>query len=600
MLYEQAVQTEKSNPDSAILIHQQIIEEKEWLKKNPELVGKSYRKLALLTSLQEQNNSLELCEKAIAIFTSIKNDKEVGITYNSIANIYQRKGYFDLSIQYYLKAAAIFERIQFYKGLLICYSNIASIYNSTEQPKQNLIYTRLAYATSLLDQDSFSTGMIAHDLSLSFLKNNQTDSAKILAEKAAQIGTAMNDNFVLAYANKALTDYFLAVQDWNEAKSTAKQYLHFVTQTTSDYDICQAYLKNAEVDLKTNKLNTAKLFLDSSLLYANKVPSFQLYKKVYALYKDYYSKSGDYKNAYLYAQLFQQYNDSVFSERRNNTLNELETKYQTAKKETQIAQQQIKIKQSQTRFIIILIILIVLAVMSVLLYFFFRQRQTLLQNRLVTIEQQKKLELAQAIMDGEEQERMRLAKELHDGIGGLMSMIKLQFSNITKSNQALKKDNEYLEAMNLLNSTTQDIRRISHALMPSALERLGLVEAVAQFCTQAAQSSKLDIDFQHYGLEERLPAKTELLIYRIVQELLNNILKYAEAREILVQISKNNQLLAVSIEDDGKGFDVSILKNKEGIGLRSMQQRVELLGGKMDIDSAEGNGTAINIELPIQ
>jgi signal transduction histidine kinase len=141
---------------------------------------------------------------------------------------------------------------------------------------------------------------------------------------------------------------------------------------------------------------------------------------------------GTIKNAYLAAQLFQQYNDSVFSEKRNNTLNELETKYQTAKKETQIAQQQVKIRQAKTRLIITIFLLAVLLAGAVMVYIFFRQRQVLLQNKIVTIEQQKKLELTQAIMDGEEQERMRLAKELHDGIGGLMSMIKLQFTNFKK------------------------------------------------------------------------------------------------------------------------------------------------------------------------
>jgi signal transduction histidine kinase len=112
-------------------------------------------------------------------------------------------------------------------------------------------------------------------------------------------------------------------------------------------------------------------------------------------------------------------------------------------------------------------------------------------------------------------------------------------------------------------------------------------------------SAGFEIDFQYYNLEDRLPQRFELLAYRIIQELLNNIVKYAEAKEVLVQLSKNEHLLSIAIEDDGKGFDVSILKNKDGIGLHSMQKRIELLGGKMDIDSAPGRGTSVNIELPV-
>lgn len=110
-------------------------------------------------------------------------------------------------------------------------------------------------------------------------------------------------------------------------------------------------------------------------------------------------------------------------------MNELETKYQTAQKETKIAQQQTEIQQSRTRFLVAVLLFLILFVGSFILYVFLKQRQKLLQNKIVTIEQQKKLELTQAIIDGEEMERIRLAKELHDGIGGLMSMIKLQFTN---------------------------------------------------------------------------------------------------------------------------------------------------------------------------
>ena len=135
--------------------------------------------------------------------------------------------------------------------------------------------------------------------------------------------------------------------------------------------------------------------------------------------------------------------------------------------------------------------------------------------------------------------------------------------------------------------------------MPSALERLGLIDAVEQFCTSMQTSASFEIDFQHYNLEERLPQRFELLVYRIVQELLNNIVKYADAKEVIIQLTKNENQFSVTIEDDGKGFDVSTIKNKDGIGLQSLQKRIELLGGKMDINSAIGEGCSINIELPV-
>ncbi|HQD11359.1 MAG TPA: ATP-binding protein, partial [Chitinophagales bacterium] len=175
----------------------------------------------------------------------------------------------------------------------------------------------------------------------------------------------------------------------------------------------------------------------------------------------------------------------------------------------------------------------------------------------------------------------------------------LRFAKIRQTSAGQQQEEDFDKALELLNTASQDIRKISHALMPSALERLGLTEATAQFCHAMESSSRMEIDFQHYGLEERLPQRFELLVYRIIQELLNNIVKYAEAGDVLVQISRHDNQLSITVEDDGKGFDVNIIRQKDGIGLHSMQQRIALLGGRMDIDSAIGKGTSVNIELPV-
>ena len=607
-IFKRAQFIEKINDDSARFYYNQILDNKNSSNSNPEVYGKTLRRLATLNADQkEENKNIDLCKQAIVLFQKINNQKEVGITYNSLANIYQVKGYFDLAIANYQKAASIFESSKFFNGLMICYSNIASIYNNTEQVNNALRYNLLAYQTSILKNDTFSEGMIAHDVSISFTKNNLLDSAKQYASLALKYGNVLQDNFVIAYAYKAFYEFYKTKKEWQNAYTNAQQSLSFILKTTSKYDACFAYCNVAESALALHKNTEAKTSIEQAETLAKQVNSFQLYKRVYALHKDIASANADYKSAFQYAQLYQQYSDSVFFEKRNNTLNELETKYQTAQKETKIAkqtveiqQQEIKAKQASTRFMIAIILFFVLLIAAIFLYFFLQQRQKLLQNKIITIEQQKKIELTQAIIDGEELERIRLAKELHDGIGGLMSMIKLQFTNFKKSHEEIQQNNEYNCALDLLNTASQDIRKISHALMPSALERLGLIDAVEQFCTQMQTSGNFEIDFQHYGFESRLPQKLELLVYRIIQELLNNIIKYAEAKEVLIQLTKNEDQLSITIEDDGKGFDISTIKNKDGIGLHSMQNRIELLGGKMDIDSAIGKGTSINIELPIK
>ena len=599
-LFKRAQFFEKINEDSANFYYNLILKQQSFKTASPEIYGKSLRKKALIQAdkIGDAEN-IDLCKQAITYFQITNNKKEIGITHNTMANIYQVKGYFDLAIANYQKAAAIFDSIQFYNGLTICYSNIASIYSNTEQNKNSLKYNLLAYQTAVLKNDTFSEGMIAHDVSIAFTKNNLSDSAKTFAALALKYGNSIKDDFVISYAYKAFYEYYKSKNDWPNAAINAQQSLNYILQTPSKYDACFAYCNLAESALALKKNSEALVAIEKAEKYAKEVTSFQLNKRVYALYKEITAAAGDFKSAFYYAQLYQQNSDSVFFEKRNNTLNELETKYQTAQKETKIAQQKVEIQQSKTRFLVVTALMFIIVAGSLFLYLFLKQRQKLLQNKIITIEQQKKLELTQAIIDGEEQERTRLAKELHDGIGGLMSMLKLQFTNFKKSHTAIQENAEYNTALDLLNTASQDIRKISHALMPSALERLGLIDAVEQFCTSMQASADFEIDFQHYNINERLPQRFELLAYRIIQELLNNIIKYAEAKEVLVQLAKNENHLSITIEDDGKGFDVSSIKNKDGIGLQSMQKRIELLGGKMDIDSAIGKGTSVNIELPI-
>ncbi len=607
VLFKRAQSFEKTNTDSALSYYNEILKDKGIRKNLPEVYGKALRKKALLNS-DEKNESehIDLCKQAITYFQKTHNKKEIGITLNTIANIYQVKGYFDLAIANYQKAAVIFDTIKFYNGLTICYSNIASIYNNTEQFQNALKYNLLAYQSAILKNDTFSEGMIAHDVSIAFTKNNSPDSAKKYALLALKSGNSIQNDFVTGYAYKALYEYYKIKKDWRNAYINAQLSLMYILKTSSDYDAAFAYCNMAESTLALHKNAESNAAIINAEKLAKQVASFQLNKRVYGLYNQIAAASGDYKNAFYYAQLYQQSSDSVFFEKRNNTLNELETKYQTAQKETKIAQQQIEIqqqeiktKQARTRFLIVVVLFLVLFLGSFLLYLFLKQRQKLLQNKIITIEQQKKLELTQAIIDGEEMERIRLAKELHDGIGGLMSMIKLQFTNFKKSHNEIENNPEYNDALNLLNTASQDIRKISHALMPSALERLGLIDAAEQFCTQMQVSGDFEVDFQQYGFEERLPQRFELLAYRIIQELLNNIVKYAGAKEVLVQLSKIENQLSITVEDDGKGFDINTIKNKDGIGLDSMQKRIALLNGKMDINSTIGKGTSINIELLI-
>jgi len=209
------------------------------------------------------------------------------------------------------------------------------------------------------------------------------------------------------------------------------------------------------------------------------------------------------------------------------------------------------------------------------------------------------LNSTEAVLKGEEQERTRLAKDLHDGLGGMLSGIKYSL-NAMKGNLIMTPENHqaFERSMDMLDSSIKEMRRVAHNMMPEALVRFGLDTALKDYCHDLNQSGALQVSYQSIGLAEENPDQTTgITIYRIVQELIGNTLKHAAAKNAIVQITKTNGLLALTVEDDGNGFDTTLLEQSKGIGWTNIQHRVDFLKGKLDIRSAPGKGTSVHIEF---
>jgi signal transduction histidine kinase len=151
----------------------------------------------------------------------------------------------------------------------------------------------------------------------------------------------------------------------------------------------------------------------------------------------------------------------------------------------------------------------------------------------------------------------------------------------------------------MLDTSIKELRRVAHNMMPEMLTKFGLDEALKEYCNTINTTKLLTVKYQSVGMDLRPDRSIEIIIYRIVQELLNNIMKHAAATEAFVQLVRENNRLNVVVEDDGKGFDTSLLKNNKGAGLTSIQSRVDYLKGQLDIHSGAGKGTLVNIEFNI-
>lgn len=271
----------------------------------------------------------------------------------------------------------------------------------------------------------------------------------------------------------------------------------------------------------------------------------------------------------------------------------------------------VELRKNEFRFYLFLLSLLVLLLISGFGLFWYRSRkrqaELLAQKEkkirileLEEAEKRKKLELIDALLEGQEIERKRIAESLHDDVGSMLSALRLQLEQFeTEDKPASEKAHLSLRnAKDMLDHVATDVRNLSHILMPSSLGKFGLKKAVTLYVEQLNQAGKVHFDLIITGFEQPLAENIELSTYRILLELCNNILKHAEARNVIIQLVEHSDQLVLMIEDNGKGFE-PVDNSSDGIGLRTIESRLHLMQGKMTVESAAGQGTIISIELPL-
>jgi len=222
------------------------------------------------------------------------------------------------------------------------------------------------------------------------------------------------------------------------------------------------------------------------------------------------------------------------------------------------------------------------------------------QEALKVAEEKQRFEQYKTVVKVQESERTRIAKDLHDGVGGMLSGIKLSLTTM-KGNMIMPQEQVQVfeRSLDMLDHSIKELRQVSHNLMPETLVKFGLAAALKDFSDFINQSNVVRAIFQQVGDERRLDANTELLIYRVANELINNALRHAQASEIIIQLHYDDQSFTLTIEDNGKGFDKNVLDKSTGLGWPNIKSRIEYLKGTIDIDTNPDQGTAIFITIPV-
>lgn len=295
-----------------------------------------------------------------------------------------------------------------------------------------------------------------------------------------------------------------------------------------------------------------------------------------------YEKLGDFHQAYEWSQQYASISDSLRKAETMTKINALEVKYQTAEKEKKIA-----ILEAEN--LLWVTVSIILLLIGGFLFYFFRNRHN---QQLKELGQQQKLAVGEALLEGEERERQRIARDLHDGLGGALSGIKIKLDGLSRNVPTAPLH----EIISQLEGSIGELRRIAQNMMPGSLNRSGLEVAIRDLCASIT-SDHTEVEFQANGIRQDIPIGTQVHIYRIVQELLANALKHGQAGKVMIQCVQDGGTFLITVEDNGQGFNTHTVTASKGIGLSNVKNRVKYLRGNVDIESVVNDGTTINIEL---
>jgi signal transduction histidine kinase len=349
---------------------------------------------------------------------------------------------------------------------------------------------------------------------------------------------------------------------------------------------------------ENGKYTEAEYYLNQALNYTLKIGDPYSVMHIYAALSRHYTTRHDFKKGDLYSNMATMMGDSLYKEENNEKLAAYEAKYESSKKETEIATQKLQLL-NQRQWIFGLAGLVLLTALGFGLFYSNRQAKQKAQFDAEKLKLQ--TEKTSAIVEAEERERIRLAKELHDGIGPMLSLAKFQLETAISQTQfnSIEQESLFQNTNAMIDDAAREIRTVSHDLMPNALLMQGLVSAVREFVNRLSLTGKIKVSLDVANLDERLPQLTETVLYRVLQELVGNIIKHSEATQVQIQLIRNDNELTMVVEDDGRGFDTTNISSFKGIGLKNIISRIDFLNGQVNFDSGSNSGTTVIIEIPL-
>lgn len=557
---------------------------------NTVMLANLYRTLGACYTVEGKYDSASYTLNKALIFASKAKDEHLIAYINlGVATLNIRKNYFKEALKQFFEVLPVFEKHNDKVNMRKTLGSIAASYMYLENFYQAEKYYNEAMKVASEIKDSSGLGQAYQGLCRIASARQETDKALSYALQSATAFHASGEKLFESVAKKEAALMYLKKNDVTKAGELAEQSLvlakaiggtRYISNAQSTLSSIALYKKDysATIRFANESMQTDSVDSDTkTTMLENLVIASTL--------------AGKPQDAAGYFNKYRQLINTRINENYQKSLTEAEVKYGTEK-------QQLRIDSLEKTRRLTLITSVAGALVSLLVILLLISRQhnishkkLLAEQKVAQLEQEKKLIATQAVLDGETAERARLARDLHDGLGGMLSVIKLNLYDVKKGINLEGEDVlRFNQALDMLETSTKELRRVAHNMMPESLSRYGLKASLQDFLSNIPNTK-----LHHFGEDNRIDPKLEIILYRIAYELVNNALRHAKAKNINVQIVQHPDLISLTVQDDGKGFDPNTIT--DGHGLQNAKSRVAALKGNMNIFSEPGQGTEIIVEF---
>ncbi|MBC9930989.1 tetratricopeptide repeat-containing sensor histidine kinase [Chitinophaga qingshengii] len=555
--------------------------------------------------LGRYEESLLMVDKAVEIYAALRDTTNLMRALSYSGNEHQQMGNYPAAANRYLEALKLADasRDRFFSGLMN--NNLAALFIRLQDAEKAFRYAEKAYhnGVDIGNNRRIASSLITMGSCMVELKRYA--EGEHYYRKAIDAGQGLEDSAYILKANVNLGNLYFEQGKRAEAYAQYSRSLALSQKYPQAELLTYIYLGYGRELFNLKRYSEALSYVEKAITMARQYKATNELRWGYLVASNLHATLGRYQQAFALREKFEALNDSLTGNAARNNVMLLEMQYQTEKKDKELTSKELQLAlkdleiQHKNRWIFLFMLCTVLFLALVfLIWQRLKHRHRLQAQQLHTLEAEKTVQVLEAMIQGEEKERTRLSKDLHDGVGGLLSAVKMHFAALKHEQPVLRTDKSFGHAMHMLDDAIVEVRKTAHNLMPELLARMGLAEAVRFYCRNVSHSRQLTISCYVSENMGRLKANFELSVYRIVQELVNNIIKHSQATEALVQLTSEKQLLTITVEDNGIGFQEPA-GAQPGMGLNALESRIRALNGNLEIAAAHGKGTTAYIEFDI-